>query len=123
MTYADFAKDFTADFFNASLMADIVHASGARYFVITSKHHEGFTMWPSKTSFNWNSVDVGPKLDILGLLFCKNCSFCSRCIKNGLLKISSRSLGHVFLPVRMVSPAVHGRQGERLQNTTVLTTD
>lgn len=38
-----------------------------RYFVFTSKHHEGYTMWPSKTSWNWNSVDVGPKKDIVGV--------------------------------------------------------
>ena len=29
-------------------------------------HHEGFTMWPSKYSFNWNAMDVGPKRDLVG---------------------------------------------------------
>jgi alpha-L-fucosidase len=24
-------------------------------------------MWPSKYSFNWNAVDVGPKRDLLGI--------------------------------------------------------
>jgi len=24
-------------------------------------------MWPSKYSFNWNAVDVGPKRDLLGM--------------------------------------------------------
>ncbi|VDP01437.1 unnamed protein product, partial [Heligmosomoides polygyrus] len=65
-TYADFAKDFTAELFDAKEFADIVKSSGAKYFVLTSKHHEGFTMWPSKTSWNWNSVDIGPKRDIVG---------------------------------------------------------
>ena len=37
-----------------------------RYVVLTSKHHEGFTNWPSKVSFNWNSMDVGPKRDLVG---------------------------------------------------------
>jgi alpha-L-fucosidase len=23
-------------------------------------------MWPSKVSFNWNAMDVGPKRDLLG---------------------------------------------------------
>ncbi|VDL70231.1 unnamed protein product [Nippostrongylus brasiliensis] len=67
-TYADFAKDFTAELFDAKEFADIVASSGAKYFVLTSKHHEGFTMWPSKTSWNWNAVDVGPKRDIVGEL-------------------------------------------------------
>ncbi|VDM64761.1 unnamed protein product, partial [Angiostrongylus costaricensis] len=67
-TYADFAKDFTAELFDANDFADIVKSSGAKYFVLTSKHHEGFTMWPSRTSWNWNSVDIGPKRDIVGEL-------------------------------------------------------
>lgn len=43
-------------------------ASGAlyRYVVFTAKHHEGFTNWPSSTSFNWNSMDVGPHRDLVG---------------------------------------------------------
>ena len=41
-------------------------ASGAKYVVLTSKHHEGYTLWPSKTSWNWNSVDVGSNRDLLG---------------------------------------------------------
>ncbi|CAI2357668.1 unnamed protein product [Caenorhabditis sp. 36 PRJEB53466] len=67
-TYADFAKDFTAENFDPKEFVETVKSSGARYFVFTSKHHEGFTMWPSKTSWNWNSVDIGPKRDIVGEL-------------------------------------------------------
>ena len=37
-----------------------------RYIVLTSKHHEGFTNWPSKTAWNWNAVDTGPHRDLLG---------------------------------------------------------
>uniref|UniRef100_A0A914GRJ3 Putative alpha-L-fucosidase n=1 Tax=Globodera rostochiensis TaxID=31243 RepID=A0A914GRJ3_GLORO len=64
-TYADFAKFFTAADFDANNYAEIVKASGARYFVLTSKHHEGFTLWPSTTSWNWNAVDVGPHRDLV----------------------------------------------------------
>jgi len=40
--------------------------SNHRYVVLTSKHHEGFTNWPSHVSFNWNSMDVGPGRDLVG---------------------------------------------------------
>ncbi|OWF56521.1 alpha-L-fucosidase-like [Mizuhopecten yessoensis] len=65
-TYQDFAADFHASFFDPDEWADIFLASGARYVVLVTKHHEGFTMWPSKYSFNWNAGAVGPKRDLLG---------------------------------------------------------
>lgn len=39
--YEDFGPLFTARFFNASYWADVFQASGAKYTVLTSKHHEG----------------------------------------------------------------------------------
>jgi len=38
-----------------------------RYIVLTSKHHGGFTTWPSKYSWNWNSMDTGPHRDLVGI--------------------------------------------------------
>ncbi|XP_042554817.1 plasma alpha-L-fucosidase-like [Dipodomys spectabilis] len=63
--YEDFGPQFTAKFFNANQWAEILQASGAKYVVLTSKHHEGFTLWGSENSWNWNAVDVGPKRDIV----------------------------------------------------------
>ena len=37
-----------------------------RYFLLTSKHHEGWTNWRSNVSWNWNSVDNGPHRDLVG---------------------------------------------------------
>ncbi|XP_063430610.1 alpha-L-fucosidase-like [Mytilus trossulus] len=65
-TYADFAADFTAEFFNPDEWADIFKASGAGYVVLTSKHGEGFPNWPSSHSFNWNAKAVGPNRDLVG---------------------------------------------------------
>jgi len=59
-TYQDFA------FFNASEWAELFQASGAKYIVLTSKHHEGYTLWPSIYSFSWNSMNVGPQKDLVG---------------------------------------------------------
>uniref|UniRef100_A0A6J0VCS5 Alpha-L-fucosidase n=1 Tax=Pogona vitticeps TaxID=103695 RepID=A0A6J0VCS5_9SAUR len=67
-TYEDFGPSFTAEFFDANQWADILKASGAKYIVLTSKHHEGFTLWGSKYSWAWNAVDVGPKRDIVAEL-------------------------------------------------------
>lgn len=64
--YQDFANDFKAENFNPEDWADLLTASGAKYVVLTSKHHEGFALWPSAESWNWNSVDIGPHRDLAG---------------------------------------------------------
>ncbi|XP_005102731.1 alpha-L-fucosidase [Aplysia californica] len=67
-TYADFGKQFTAEFFEGGEWANMFQKSGAKYVVFVSKHHEGYTNWPSKYSFNWNSMALGPNRDIVGEL-------------------------------------------------------
>ncbi len=64
--YQDFAPMFKAELFNPDQWADIFARSGAKYVVLTSKHHEGFCLWPSAESWNWNSVDIGPHRDLCG---------------------------------------------------------
>jgi alpha-L-fucosidase len=64
--YQDFAPMFKAELFNPAQWADLFKKSGAKYIVLTSKHHEGFTLWPSAQSWNWNSVDIGPHRDLCG---------------------------------------------------------
>jgi alpha-L-fucosidase len=64
--YQDFAPMFRAELFNPDKWAELFKESGARYIVLTSKHHEGFTLWPSAQSWNWNSVDIGPHRDLCG---------------------------------------------------------
>ncbi|GAA3585300.1 alpha-L-fucosidase [Snuella lapsa] len=67
-TYKDFAPLFKAELFKAEEWAEFFKKSGAKYVVLVSKHHDGYALWPSKYSRNWNSVDVGPKRDIVGEL-------------------------------------------------------
>ena len=64
--YQDFVKDFKAELFKPEDWANVFKQSGAKYVVLTSKHHEGFTLWPSMQSWNWNAVDVGPHRDLAG---------------------------------------------------------
>ncbi|ESO03945.1 hypothetical protein HELRODRAFT_172980 [Helobdella robusta] len=66
-TYADFGSQFKAEFYDTDLLADIFKDAGAKYVVLTSKHHEGYTNWPSNYSWNWNSMDVCPKKDLVEL--------------------------------------------------------
>ncbi len=64
--YQDFAAGFNCEMFEPTDWAKMLKDSGAKYVVLTSKHHEGFTLWPSKESWNWNAVDVGPHRDLAG---------------------------------------------------------
>jgi alpha-L-fucosidase len=73
-TYYDLANDFKAELYNPDEWANLFEASGAKYIVLTSKHHDGFTLWPNENSnktwgFPWNAKDTGPKRDLLGDLF------------------------------------------------------
>ena len=69
--YFDFAPMFRAEMFEPDHWADVFRRSGARYVVLTSKHHDGFALWPSEHANKawgrpWNSVDAGPRRDLLG---------------------------------------------------------
>mgnify|MGYP000853058046 CR=1 FL=1 len=66
--YAEFMPMFKAELWDPMQWAQLFKAAGAKYVVLTSKHHEGFTNWCSKNSFNWNSCDGGPRRDIVGEL-------------------------------------------------------
>lgn len=68
--YFKFAPLFRAELFDPDQWADLFVRSGARYVALTSKHHEGFTLWRSVDANRswgraWNSVDIGPKRDLL----------------------------------------------------------
>lgn len=64
--YQDFAPQFKAELFNPEQWARIFKEAGAQYVVLTSKHHDGFALWPSAEARNWNAVDVGPHRDLAG---------------------------------------------------------
>ena len=65
-TYEQFAPLFKAELFDPNRWADVFARSGARYVVLTSKHHDGFCLWPSAQSPGWNAVETGPCRDLLG---------------------------------------------------------
>src|SRR6201996_1580207 len=74
LTYYQLADRFRAALFNPDEWAQLIEKSGARYVVLTSKHHDGFALWPSKEAsrdwgFPWNAAEVGPHRDLVGDLF------------------------------------------------------
>lgn len=69
--YADFRDMFTCEMFDPAHWAKVFRRAGAKYVVLTSKHHDGYCLWPSREaseSFGmaWNSVDSGPRRDLVG---------------------------------------------------------
>jgi alpha-L-fucosidase len=71
--YTAFAPLFTAEHFDAKAWATLFKRAGARYVVPTSKHHDGFALWPSAHATQgyglpWNALETGPKRDLLGEL-------------------------------------------------------
>jgi alpha-L-fucosidase len=74
LTYYQLADQFKAELFNPDEWAKVIEGSGARYVVLTSKHHDGWANWPSKQTslawyFPWNAAMTGPHRDLLGDLF------------------------------------------------------
>ena len=69
--FKDFAPMFKAELWNPDEWADLFEKAGAKYIVFTTKHHSGYTLWPSREaertySENYNPVKVGPRRDIVG---------------------------------------------------------
>lgn len=69
--YENFEKSFKAELYNPDQWADVFKQSGARYVVLTSKHHEGYCLWNSAEADRtwgrpWNAVTGTPKRDLLG---------------------------------------------------------
>ncbi|MBQ7257547.1 MAG: alpha-L-fucosidase [Abditibacteriota bacterium] len=46
--YQKYFDHFDPDLYNPELWADLAWNAGMKYFVITTKHHEGFCLWDSK---------------------------------------------------------------------------
>jgi alpha-L-fucosidase len=67
-TYREFASQFNPVKYDPEFWAKTAKDAGMKYIVITSKHHDGFALYPSEAS-KWNIADATPyKKDLLGPL-------------------------------------------------------
>lgn len=55
--YARYARFFDPDLFDARTLARQAREAGARYVVLTAKHHEGFCLWDTATT-PFNAVEA-----------------------------------------------------------------
>jgi len=65
--YKDFIPMFTAEKFDATEWATLFKEAGAKFVVPVAEHHDGFQMYESDLC-RWNSVEMGPKRDVVGEL-------------------------------------------------------
>ena len=63
--YKDIAHNWVIDRWHPNELMDLYVEMGARYFMAMGVHHDNFDCWDS-TYQPWNSVNVGPKVDIVG---------------------------------------------------------
>lgn len=58
-------QDFTASHYNPEFWAKLIKESGAKYTVITSKHHDGFALWDTKAGNTSAVKNSAAKRDVL----------------------------------------------------------
>jgi alpha-L-fucosidase len=63
--YKDIAHNWLIDRWKPDALMALYVEMGARYFIAMGTHHDNFDCWDS-TYQPWNSVKVGPKVDIVG---------------------------------------------------------
>ncbi len=63
--YDDFLDRWRAERFDADQLMALVRRTGARYFVPTTKHHDGVTLWDAPATGDRNTVARGPRRDLV----------------------------------------------------------
>ena len=64
--FKDICAAWKAENFDPDALMQQYQQAGARYFVALAVHHDNFDCWDSK-HHGWNSVNIGPQKDIVGL--------------------------------------------------------
>ena len=88
MGYKDIIPLWKAEKWDPDHLMELYKAAGAHYFVAQAVHHDNFDNWDSKYQ-KWNSVNMGPHKDMVGL-------WQQAALKQGLRFGVSEHLGHSF---------------------------
>ncbi|MBC7874521.1 MAG: alpha-L-fucosidase [Ferruginibacter sp.] len=64
--YKDTIPLWKAEKFDPDYLLGLYKKAGAQYFMTMGVHHDNFDLWNSKHN-KWNSVNMGPKKDIVGM--------------------------------------------------------
>lgn len=64
--YKDIIPLWKAERWKPDELMKLYKRAGAKYFVSMATHHDNFFLWDSKLH-RWNSVQMGPKKDVVGL--------------------------------------------------------
>ena len=67
-TYGRMKDGFYPSKFDAKEWVRVFKDAGAKYVTITSRHHDGFSLWPTKVDDGFNVAETPFKRDILGEL-------------------------------------------------------
>jgi alpha-L-fucosidase len=63
--YKDIIPLWKAEKWDPDRLMQLYKAAGAKYFISMGSHHDNFFLWDSKLH-RWNSVQMGPKRDVVG---------------------------------------------------------
>ena len=66
--YSRMMHGFCPSKFDAREWVRVIKGAGAKYLTITSRHHDGFSLWPTKVDDGYNIALTPFKRDILGEL-------------------------------------------------------
>ena len=62
--YHELAKKFRAEEFDADAWVRTAKRAGMKYVVLTTKHHDGFCLWDTKTT-GFNATKIGPHRNVV----------------------------------------------------------
>jgi len=97
--YAKYADQFNPKSFNADEWASIAKSAGMKYMVMVTRHHDGFAMWNSPSSYrHYNSMETAAHRDFVA-------AYTAACRKAGL------SVGLYYSPMDWRFPGYFDPKG------------